>query len=389
MSDVPVVPDAPKNLINLSLLFVPGVYIVLFLAAAVNVLIGLGLIYLVLFFANATNRLPVGILFLLAIGVLYGVYAVLKGLVRTVIRKPSFEPALSVDLSKEAKLKTFIESLCSMMGTGMPESVILHSGPAFFVQQGKLKVFNGTVKGRVLAISFPLLNELTVNELRAILAHEFAHFTGRDTVYSSFVLPVYSGTIESMKEMNAVMRGTSNSDSAIASLPLILPYKGLELYLLLFHKLNMKLSRIREQRADTIAALTCGSKSFSSSLSKVVSLSGVFEGASREHILSGIKENRVFVNYYATFQKDVLPNATDHVKACEKKALEQNEGEYDSHCSLRTRIEYVPNVPEKYSDEEKALTLLADPEDYGKTLTEGYTQYIAVMNGYVRNPKNK
>ncbi len=376
-------PETPLPLLILALFFVPGLYIVLLLSAVATIAIGaslMGIIYSIC--TEWLHRIPIGILFLLGLGILIGIAAVLKGIFQSLWTKPRFEPAILIDLNKEPLLTSFIKNLCGLMGTKPPNSVILHSEPSFFVQQGKLNIINGKAKGRVLSIGLPLLGSLTINELRAILSHEFAHFTGRDTLYSSFVLPVYIGTTTASGEMSAVIDSGSESESIVwMSIPLILPNLALNLYLKLFHFIDMKISRSREKRADTIAVLTCGSYSFSSGLRKVISVGKAFHTVSQKHIIEGLKEGKAFVNYYNVFH-DMLPQLSDLVGDYENKALSESESIDDSHPALRSRLSYIPKIDERFDDETPATNLLANLEQYEQTLTENYTHLLGIMSGY-------
>ena len=50
------------------------------------------------------------------------------------------------------------------------------------------------LSGRILGRGAPLLYELDTWELKSILAHEFAHFTGKETLYAKRVPPVFHTT---------------------------------------------------------------------------------------------------------------------------------------------------------------------------------------------------
>ncbi|MDF5818220.1 M48 family metalloprotease [Pseudomonas aeruginosa] len=49
------------------------------------------------------------------------------------------------------------------------------------------------LEGRSLYLSLPLLGLLDRAELSAVIAHELAHFAGRDAHYSLRFLPIYQG----------------------------------------------------------------------------------------------------------------------------------------------------------------------------------------------------
>ena len=376
----------PRADVLIPLLFVPGVYLVLIFSAVVALIIGGGLIGIIYYvFAHIFGRIPVGILLLLGLGVLVCFYAVLKGIISTIWRKPKFEPAVLIDLDREPNLKNIITHLCGQMNTKVPKSVIIHALPTFYVQQGSLRVFNGKAKGRTLAIGLPLLYILSTNEFRAILAHEFAHFTGRDTVYSSFVLPVYTGVIAATSQMQSIIEsaGEDNDNNSIwMSLPLLIPYYFLNTYLNIFHKKNMKLSKEREFRADDISAKTCGYNSFSNGLKKVVAVSGPFQGIYEYQIIETLKEGKVYNNYYSYFGDNIDKMASLFDESLDT-ALKRSKDELSSHPTLSERLSSAKKYDEKYEiNDETANNLIIDLDSYGNILTDNYTHLVAIINGY-------
>lgn len=382
------VPETPWFLTSVALLFVPGVYLVLLLSGAFFVAVGL--LVLVLMYQIVTSEVH-GITFkavvflgAVGLGILIGVFAVLKGLLRSVWRRRDFRPALKIDLGREPKLFAFIQNLCEQVGTGLPTAVLLHAEPTFFVQRGKALAFNDAAQGRVLAIGAPLLNALSINEFRAILSHEFAHFTGRDTLYSSMVLPVYAGSLTAAREMaNAIENSEREGGTAqLLSLPLFLPKLALEGYLKAFHGINMKISRLREKRADTLAALTCGSQAFSSALKKTASLGTVYMSIAPPSIIDALKEKKAFINFYDSFRQK-LPELSTFVSECEEKMLAEPEVPFASHPVLSTRLNYLPTVPDRFDDHALCSGLFQNLDEYERELTNGYTQMLGMMTGLI------
>jgi Zn-dependent protease with chaperone function len=347
---------------------------VLTLAVAAAIIGGVGWIC-----AKFFHRVPAGMLLMVGLGAVFGVFAVLKGIVMSFWRRPSFETGLLIDLQREPQLREFLGTLCSLMGTKMPTSVILHADSQFFVQQGRVRVFNGTARGRVLAISVPLLSELTVGELRAVLAHEFAHFTGQDTLYSSVVLPVYVSTGTTLQEMSGVLDssfGHGENSSGSMGLPLLLPFFCLNWYVDLFHRLNMRLSRLREHRADSIAAICCGTDNFSRALTKTASVGTLFTSAAWSHIGDALEERKAFENYYSAF-REMRPELHEAATELERQALAETEAPNASHPCLASRLTRVPRVA-GVADDRPAMCLLAHLDEYEQQLTEGLTQIVAM-----------
>ncbi|MGB7532910.1 MAG: tetratricopeptide repeat protein [Halobacteriota archaeon] len=356
-------PKLPLLLLIPALLFVPGLYIVLLSAVALTIIVGVGIIYFFFFI----RIIPAFVILLIGIGVLIGVYAILYGLYRSVFGRKHSEPALLVDLSEEPILSNFIESLCKIMETKTPDFVLLHFGPTFFVQQGKIDVFNGTVKGRILAIGTPLLGSLTVNEFKAIIAHEFAHFTGRDTLYSSFVSPVYVGTTTACEEMGSAIFG-DEEESLLLSIPMLLPYAMLRAYLFLFQIIDAVISRSRERRADLMATEICGKGIFSNALKKVVREGKVFGVMFSQSIPEELKRN-TYANYCNAFSTFLLQKSGDLGKI-EREAMAEDRKIYDRHPPLKKRLSYLPNIPDQSVDSRSARELLVNPKQYEQKLSK-------------------
>ncbi len=94
------------------------------------------------------------------------------------------------------------------MNSEHPSVNVLHADSSFVVADTKYKLTSSSVKGRILSISLPMMSILTVNELRSIISHEIAHYSGWDVDLSKRVLPVYSGITSTLSQIN---RGLNHS----------------------------------------------------------------------------------------------------------------------------------------------------------------------------------
>lgn len=347
-----------------SLLFVPGLFVVFFLAAAL-ILISAWVIFSLL---QNLDFIPVYVVLLIGIGVLIGLLAVADGLYRSVVRPPGFAPSLILDMSREPALSAFISELCEKMGTGRPDFVLLHLLPTFFVTQDKLNTFNGQAAGRILAIGAPVLGDLTYDEFQAVLAHEFAHFTGRDTLYSTVVRPVYISTATACSQMRAVFSGNSLR-SLIISLPMIIPYVLLSTYLNVFQLIDSALSRSRETRADIVAVSIAGKQPFSTALTKVAVGNKVLGKMLSPRVPVTIV-NGSELNYCDMYHQMAIVPGMDRVEL-EKEVMATGSSIRDRHPSIKNRLAVLPDIAAPPSQGGLARDLLLNAEDYEQTLT-GY-----------------
>ncbi len=370
-------PCISKGKIFLSLLFVPGVYIVLLLSAVLTIAIGGGVIAGISYICvTYLPVIPTGILFLIGLGSFIGVLGSLKAILSTFKRTKSFEPAMIITMEEHPKLNALVIELAKKMNTKIPDTFILHSKSNFFVANGKIQVLNGVAKGRIMSISTPLLSVLSVNEFRSVIAHEFAHFTGNDTLYSKTVLPIYKGAHTLKQEISNVVNNASEN-SGFVSIPLFLPLLLVSLYLNAFQKWDMKLSRSREYRADYISASICGKSTFTNALRKAIVIGDVFDSTVDNEILDILQKDKIFVNYFAKFRQE-LPKFKRELQETEANIFSQQEEVYSSHPPFSARIESLPFTEGEYqeSNSNAAINLLENSSSIEEELTKTYSYFI-------------
>jgi len=335
--DLKLAKTKPKTsflLLMLSLFSIPLTYITMFCSAFIT----LGLSLLILYLICHLPRIPVVVIVAGVLAPLVGFWAGIRALWVMFFPPLDFQPATILDLNKYPTLKSVINNVCAKIKTRKPSVVLLHSEPTFFVMQGKVNSFDGIVKGRILAIGMPLLKEMTSLELSSVLAHEFAHFSGGDTLYSTIVSSVYRGITASMNELSGATEGSSSDNNAANLMGiLLLPSRiFLGLFLNYFATIDMILSRGRELRADWVAANLFGANSFSSALTKVTAISQHFNDNYENLALNSQSD---FFDKHSDFIKTNLAKIEEY----KTKALSLKENDFDSHPSLSTRLANLPD----------------------------------------------
>ena len=97
----------------------------------------------------------------------------------------SGDPGLQLDESGQPRLWKLVRQVAAAAGQAPPDAVYLVSDVnAFVVERGSRFGFGGK---RLMGIGLPLLQVLTVPQLRSVLAHEFGHFHGGDTRLAPFI----------------------------------------------------------------------------------------------------------------------------------------------------------------------------------------------------------
>ncbi|MEW9700765.1 M48 family metallopeptidase [Paenibacillus sp. SI8] len=360
------------------LLFVPGLYALFLFSIIIITFVGYGIVYVFETFIPPTIAIfLIGACIGVGCGVLFGFYSVLAGLIRSIFPRPQFEVAVAINENEEPEIYRVVRDICSQMGTQMPNHIILNARSRFYVTDASLCLPNGTIKGKILSLSLPMLDFLKLNELYSIISHEIAHFTGWDTDFSKKVSPVYNGSLTTLKHL---FHGTVSNRSDLAPfmlLPSLIPMFILRSYLKWFHEVMLVVSRAREYRADTLAAQTCGTRSYTSALEKMHSINVVFEKVSMHHLTGAYKEGRGIINYYEVFRQS-YDNLQGEIAQELQYSLNSKSSRDDTHPTLGERLSHLPNdVDNKVSiSNDLASTLLIHSGKYERFLSDELSYYL-------------
>ncbi len=168
----------------------------------------------------------------------------------------------AVDEQAQPRLFALVSEVAASVGTEPPRRIVAGLDPGFFVTEARVVCLDGPLSGRVLYLSLPLARILSVEELRAVLAHELAHFRGPDALFSQRFYPVYAGVLRSV----AVLKGQSNGVRGIVALPVL---AVLSFFLESFAVAEALTERERELAADHVAAAVSGARVLAAALVKI------------------------------------------------------------------------------------------------------------------------
>ena len=266
------------------------------------------------------------------------------------------------------KLYAALADVARRVDTRPVDEVYIAPGSEIGVHQegrGPFGVFG--IKRRVLTLGLSAMHCLTVDELKSILAHEYAHFSHQDTFFSRFIYRVDTSIQTALGGMGA----------AGGKLNYVNPFFWfLYLYYKAYSLLSAGYSRSREFLADRMACSLYGSNVFASALTKVCTEGPFFEMTMYSTVSHLLSEQKAFVNMYeafGNFQKDDA-GAREKIRqdlATEKRSL------FASHPTHRERIEAAEDWPKNLrTDDTPALQLFEDPAALECELTEFMTAVI-------------
>jgi Zn-dependent protease with chaperone function len=367
-------PKIPLWRIVSAILLVPGIYAVIAFSLVVDILasyvIILALWHLTEWlFGSVPLVIPVTL-----IGISLAVLVVtLWGIVRAFRNWPPVAPALRLNPAEEVEFFTFLNDLCRRMNAKVPDSVVFHADTNFLIQEGGLMVYDTKVNGRVLVMGLPVISFINVSELRAILSHELAHFTGNDRLFSSYVIPQYQRlavAIGVMSETLGVVSGAAKTRKkpGCLALPLILTWFLLNLYWMQFHKINLRISLSRELMADGAAAIASGSTSLKRALHITAVVRSRFKEFFKDFVEKSLHSEQTYINYCQAFRASI--QGLDPANSVESvEFISEGQGEIDTHPPLGDRIGMISDIQVDGIDQRPAKQLFHRLNYYEEKIT--------------------
>jgi Zn-dependent protease with chaperone function len=345
--------------------------LVLFYAAIPFVIAGvLGLTGGLLYLIFLGGHIPIKLVVFIAIVGCVSAWAVFKSL----FSKPA---SGSFGLPKTAeecpRIHHLLAEVAQRVDTDPVDEVFIAPGSAVGVHQegrGPFGIFG--VKRRVLTLGLSTVRFLTIGELKAILAHEYAHFSHKDTFYGRFIYQVHLSIEQALHGM------LSGGGIFTYANPF---YWFLWLYYKSYALLAAGYSRSREFLADRMAATLYGSDQFSRALTKVCTDGTLFEMTVYDHISQLLAEQKAFVNMYQSFQqfRDEQMSHTDR-EALYQKILTERGSLFASHPTFSERIEAIEALAAAGApDSRSALELFDRPEEIEQEMTKFLTEYMAYI----------
>lgn len=307
---------------------------------------GLALLVVLLLLGSIYLQMVAGHLYLrLVLGALIGAFVILYAIFP---RPDNFQPPGPRMTHKHfPKLFDEIENIARKTEQTIPRDVYLVPNVnAFVAQRGG---FMGIGSRRVMGIGLPLFQILTIDELRSVLAHEFGHFYGGDTSLGPWVY----------KTREAIIRTVANvgRQSQLLQAPFMAYGK-------MFLRVTNAVSRQQEYTADQLSAKLIGKEIAIEGLKKIHKYAPAYDSYFQQEYLPIVNAGYQppLMDGFEIFLKSEI--VTKAISEYYEKQLHEGKADpYDSHPSLKERIEALENYsgPAKLADNTSATSLLMEP----------------------------
>lgn len=286
----------------------------------------------IIYFFLVLGRIPLRLTAILVIGALFTLFAIVRSLF---VRIKEEEPGRPLTRNEAPQLWALAEEVAARIGTRPVDAIYITPAPTVAVVEhgGLLKKLRG--KGRrCLVLGLGVLAGMTQTQLKAILAHEYGHFSNRDTAGGNLA--------------HQVRVSIHQMACALAANGLARWYNPAWLFLNGFNRLFVRIthgaSRLQEILADRHAALAYGVRNFVEGLRHVVRQSLTFDALVNEESKQAIEQNRSLQNLY-TLSAAVLPAAVQTQLEREiDEEMKRPTSPYDSHPAFQERINLLQQL---------------------------------------------
>lgn len=273
------------------------------------------------------------VVLLVIVGVSYTLYAVI---VSFKARKQTEEPGILLTRNEAPELWAFVETVAERVKTRPVDRIYLHALDGIAVtERGSLVNRLRDAGERCLILGLGALPGMTQAQFQAILAHEYGHFSHRDTAGGDISLHVQ----QTLQRLIIALINARQNDWYN---PVWLFVKG---YFHIFFRITLGASRLQEVMADRYAAFAFGAQNLAEGLLHVVRQNVAFRMVVSKKMENFYNLNLRYSNLYTDTQDGAA--ALPAYEPALQKVLERSTSPYDSHPAVKERLAYLKRMQEQ------------------------------------------
>jgi len=315
------------------------------------------------------GRIPIKLVAIIGIVVVVTVFAILKSLF---IRRIDEDPGTRMDLSQNPGLRDLLNEVAGRIGTRPVDNVYLTPGTEVAVMErgGMFKQLSGKSE-RCLILGVGVLEGMKLSWFKAVLAHEYGHFSNKDTAGGGFAIAV-------RRSLMTMAESLAQGGAAAWYNPAWLFING---FYRVFLRISQGASRLQEVLADRWAAFAYGAEAFEQGLTHVIRRSIKFDFHAQHTLNEVVEQQKPLSNFY-TYQPQQTPEACE-VEAAVDEAIHAPPTVYDSHPAPADRFEWVHALGAtgtglKPGDTADVWTVFSNPDQIQQEMTSQIRASLAM-----------
>ena len=312
------------------------------------------------------GHVPVKIVIVLVIGALVTVFKMVQSLF---VRVDSEEPGRGLEPTEAPGLWTLAHEVADTVGTRAIDEIRVTPGTEMAVyERGTGRERTDDTARRILILGVGLLRGFKQSAFRAVLAHEYGHFSHRDTAGGDMALRVRQDMIKF-----AIAIGQHGQ-----AVWWNLAFQFLRIYDFLYRRISHGATRLQEVLADRVAAQLYGPAQFEEGLRHVIRRSIEFDAATDDEIRLALHGQRSLRNLYSL----PLP-ASREVDYRFDEAIRRETTEDDTHPAPTDRFRLVSGVVSTCVSDESGMVwdLFADQNALTVEMTSAIDRRVKAVAG--------
>lgn len=270
------------------------------------------------------GRIPVKLLAIIVIVGLVTIFYMIKSLFA---RANMEDPGRALTEDEAPGLWALVRDVANDLNTRPVNEIrITHGTDLAVYERGGLRAKMNDRAERILIIGVAVLNDFSQNAFRAVLAHEYGHFSNRDT----------AGGEVAMRVNNHIMRlAYAMAESGTATVYNI-AFQFIRLYHFIFRRITHGATRLQEILADRVAVHLYGAEAFKEGLTHVINREIEFNHVAEKEINAAFSTNRALQNLYEMSEQDEHIKGDLHKQS--REIINRPTTEDDTHPSPHDRF---------------------------------------------------
>jgi tetratricopeptide (TPR) repeat protein len=273
------------------------------------------------------GSIPIKLVAILVIGALITTFTLIRSLF---IKVENVDPGRSLNYDEAPALWDLTRTVAAAVNTRAVDEIRITPGTDLAVyEKGTWRERSQDKARRILILGTGVLNDFKQNGFRAVLAHEYGHFTHRDTAGGDIAIRVNN---DMMKLAHAMIASEQATRLNVA-------FQFLRIYHFIFRRISHGATRLQEVLADRVAALNYGPLAFEEGLTHVVCKSAEFRHLAAREIDASVEARRALQNLYE-LRVDQNPDLQQEIE----ELLNRETSEDDTHPSPNDRFRLTRKI---------------------------------------------
>jgi Zn-dependent protease with chaperone function len=325
--------------------------------------VGIGYLFLII------GHIPLRIALFVGLAALFTLYSIVRSLF---LRQREGDPGRPLSREEAPALWSLAERVAGKVGTRPIDAIYVSPTTELGVmERGGIWQKLRDVGERALVLGLGALPGMTQGQFQAILAHEYGHFSNRDTAGGDLASQVRAS-------LHQMAYGLAAAGRARWYNPAWLFVNG---FYRIYLRITLGASRLQEILADRYAAAAYGAANLIAGLRHLIHQALVFDAGANSEIKASIDQGRQLQNLYTLHPAGGAELPADLVDK-EAKILERPTSAYDSHPAPRDRIALLERLASVGSGDdvsEPVWDLFADPQALQDEMTGRVAAVVRAM----------